>query len=323
MQNKDLTMKYRKALNLILYITIFLVLSLSGYQCATERIINDPLPDREVEVLPPSEEADPVVANPPRAFPEEPEDYDDEGCRHRSRLRNAYSAPSAKLDIDSSALVDYRLGRRGNFETDCARVFVKLNEAKYKSQKVYQGSLKLAYLGTCANGQYGICKSEMRTGYSAGDARYNRWTPRISRRNINRAEFHAIFEDTYGAYILKLEDVREKDLSDGSVQYIGAGEIYYKMFRIATAEEVRQNDRRGDCYNSGVYISQAHRSPPRPSARCWLTKLGPFSCRPQGDLLNSDSFDTPIDLARNNYNCFNHFGNFYGLDVEEAFNINL
>ena len=35
-------MKYRKALTILLFITSFIVLSLSGYQCATETTIKGP-----------------------------------------------------------------------------------------------------------------------------------------------------------------------------------------------------------------------------------------------------------------------------------------
>lgn len=316
----------RNTITILLFIASFVVLSLSGYQCATETRITDPEPTDTINPDPPP--SPPPISSTPATLPSTPEGYDEDSCRQRSRIRNAYSHASGKIDLDSSALNDFRLGKRGNFDTDCARLFVKLNGTTYNNDTVYQGSIKLAYLGTCSNGEYGICRSEMRTGYSSSDARFNTWsvgnryTKKPTERNVGRAKFHGIFEDTYGAYILKLEDIRERDLSDGEVIYVGAGELYYKMFRIGTPEDIRQTQRRGDCYNGGGYISQAHHSPPRPSVRCWLTKLGPFSCRPEGDLLSNDQL-SDINLRNENYKCFSHFGNFYGLDIEEAFNIKI
>ena len=315
-------MNYRNALKVFLFTTAFIALSLSGYQCATQKIGSDGTLERGIEPIDiPQDQPYPLYNDPVGdSLPQEPKNYTDENCRHRSQLRNTYSAPSAKLNLDSSALVDFRLGRRGNFETDCARVFVKMNGSKYNNTTVYQGSMNIAYVGTCTNGQTGICKSGMRTGYSISDARYNRWTAKVSPRNLDNVKFQAIFEDEHGAYILKIEDVRLRDLSDGIVKYIGAGEIYYKMFRIATSQDIHPTDQRGDCYNSGTYISQAHRVPPRAGKRCWLTGLGPYSCRPNGDILRTDPEESPINL-QGNYKCFNYLGDFYGLDIEEAFNI--
>ena len=105
------------------------------------------------------------------------------------RLREAFSAPTAKIDLDQSALTDFRLGRTGNFDTDCARIFVKMNEKKFESRTVYQGTMNIAYVGTCPNGKYGVCRSTMRTGYSTSDARYNKWNDgrrTVKRSNINR-----------------------------------------------------------------------------------------------------------------------------------------
>lgn len=317
-------MNTRKALTVLLFISSFVILSLSGYQCATETMTLDPSGDRGVEPLPPFDDTTPEASN-DNVFPPEPDNDSDESCDTvRCKLKNAFSGASAKIIVSDTTLTDYRLGRRGNFEPDYVRIFVKMNGSTYQDQTVYQGSLSLAYFGTCTDGRHGICRSTMRTGYSISDARYNKWTTKkATRGNLlnGDAKFHAIFEDSYGAYILKLVHVRERDLSDGFVQYIGAGEIYYKMFRIGTAEDIHRADRRGDCFNGGTYISQAHHAPPKPAKRCWLTKLGPFSCRPLGDLLNSDP-DRSINLE-GNYKCFNHFGTFYQLDIEEAFNINL
>ena len=145
--------------------------------------------------------------------------------------------------------------------------------------------------------------------------KYNRWsgsTWKADRNNTVHKKFHAIFEDEHSALILKIDDVRLKDLRDGDTAYFGAGEIYYKMFRVWTGDK---NDL---CYTKGTYVSLARQSLPRKN-RCWLLGTGPFSCRPNGALAPRAKV-TNINIT-GGLSCYSRLGVFFNLKLEGAFNV--
>ena len=320
-------MFYKKLPAFILFAVAFVLIILSGYQCST-RVVDD---TRQAGP------ALPINNNPAISYPNQQSplydnsyntytynnpyrgDEDDDSCPRRE-LRELYSGKAmGHFEFDSSSLREINLGRSANFNTKCGRIFLKMSKTGHEGRDVYEGSLNLVYIGTCHNGRHGTCRYEMRTGYSSSDARYNFWTNnRLSSRNIKKEKFHAIFEDSYGAYILKIEDIRAVDTSDGVVSYFGAGAIYYKMFKTATSSDVHNKDKRGDCYNNGVHVSQASHQPNRPSKRCWFVNTGPYSCRPEGDLLINDSSKS-INLNVSSYRCYSHLGSFSRIDLEDAF----
>lgn len=317
---------YKKLPSFILFTVAFIILILSGYQCST-RVINKPGPD--ILQSPDIQSARPYSESFSDSYPNDPDYYDDDDDRERcpnKELGDFYTNKAmGRIELEDSALVDLNLGRTLNAPAECGRLYLKLKEVEYKrdrGENFYQGTMNLVYRGTCHNGQFGICRYEMRTGYGSKDARYNRWDKRsITRRNVEDQEFHAIFENSLGAYILKLEDVREINIADGQIKYVGGGELYYKMFRAATSNDVHRKDRAGDCYNSGTYVRNASYAPNHPGKRCWFVNTGPYSCRPEGDLLIGQSKD--INLKTDDYKCFSFLGTFYNIDIEEAFSVEL
>ena len=343
-------MIYKKWPAFILFAVSFVVLSISGYQCSTrvtpttsnysdfykkfdnqtnsqnnsQSNTQENLAERYENFYRGNSNQNNSSQTNLKSTSAEDEEEPKTSCPRR-QLRNLAKNEGtyAMFDISSSSLQDFRLGRSANYDNACSRLYLDMNKAEYQDASVYEGSMSIVYVGTCLNGQYGICRSRTRTGYSTSDARYNKWTGsswEAGNNNKIDKKFHAIFEDDngYGAYILKLEDVRLVDIADGQVAYIGGGQIYFKMFRTATSGDVHRKDVAGDCYNNGTYISLAQRAPNRPSNRCWFLNTGPYNCRPQGDLLISAAFKD-VDIT-DDYKCYKKLGTFYYLDIEKAFN---
>ena len=313
-------MNPRQILKILLFVVSFVLISLSGYQCSTQVIREGGTyqpPNGPSNNLGGYPGATPTAVRGPEYHKNKIRDTDDgDNCRH-NKVRKAYSSTSAKMtNISNSGLTDYRFGKRANYDADCARVFVRLKSNKNKMG--YSGEMSFVYYGTCLNGQKGVCKgSEITTGYQPSDARFNGWSKGERDVSVLDNTFRAIFEDTYGAYILSIEHVKESDVRDGYIRYLGAGSIYLKMFKTATLTDINTNhNQAGDCYNTGTHVYHATTTPQRPSKVCWFIDTGPFSCRPDGDF-------TALNLHKNNYKCFTYLGDFFGLDIEEALNIEI
>ena len=320
-------MIYHKLPSAILFILAFVAIAISGFQCST-RVIGRgensiPLqPDRETyrDRDNDSEEDyyydDDYLGKLPKK--EEsvedrlPKEYEDERCSRKQLRELGYGSP-ANFEFDRSSLEDFLLGKSLNFDPVCARMYLDMS----KLGSVYKGKLSLALQTNTEIKTF----DGFNTGYSSSENRYNKWTGSSWREDkdnkVNR-EFHAIYEDEHSALILNLEDIRVRDVRDGQQGYIGAGELYYKMFRISTEYDVNKSNTKGSCYSRGAYISQAHTAPPRRN-RCWFITLGPYGCRPEGSLNPGDKF-TDINIKTSGYKCFSRLGRFWNLDIEEAFN---
>lgn len=305
-------MIYRKIPSLLLFIFASAVIISGGYQCATRvthegtEIIpivnggnNANLDDNDLNIN--DDDTD-------SRLPEEPDD----GCD-----RDQYSdfvkiyGEMGVLKFKTN-LEDYRLGREKNFGIKCPRIYLSMNRVSSDRPVKYRGQLAISYE---ADGEIRLQK--YKSGSGASENRYNSWSSgswRAVRGKVDK-EFQAIFENEHLAIILKMEDVRTVDLEDGVVAYKGAGKIYYKMFRIWSGNT---ND---VCYSEGTYVSQARRRPPKRN-RCWLITTGPFSCRPNGVLNPRESF-SDIDLTEESFNCYSHLGNFFNVNIEEAFNADI
>ncbi|MCY4321361.1 MAG: hypothetical protein OXC37_03015 [Bdellovibrionaceae bacterium] len=312
-------MAYKKLPSLFLFLLAFVAISLSGYQCATQQfpVGRDSLPldqnpgpysgnDTNDNYYPDDyfEDQDEIDNRLPREI--------DDGCS-RSQLRDLSNKAQANFEFNTSSLQDFRFGASENFEEVCARLYLDMS---HQQGSLYRGTLDLALQ---TNSRIFTFKG-FKSGFSSSDNRYNKWSRGSWRGDRNGKvdkEFHAIFEDEHSALILKLEDVRIRDIEDGEETYIGAGKIYYKMFRIATLEDTRS--REGSCFSSGTYVRNAHTPPTRRPDRCWLLTYGPFNCRPEGALDVRASFKD-IDITADDYRCFSELGEFWGLDIEEAFN---
>ena len=242
-----------------------------------------------------------------------PKEYEDSRCS-RGQLRDLRYGAMANFEFDRSSLEDFLLGQSLNFDPVCARLYLDMS----KMGSVYKGSLSLA-LQTSSNIK---TFPGFSSGYSSSDNRYNKWSGASSwkgnREDKVKKQFHAIYEDEHSAIILRLEDIRIREVRDGEIEYIGAGEVYYKMFRIATGYDVNKSNTKGSCYSRGTYISQAHTAPPKRN-RCWFTTIGPYNCRPNGSLNPKDKF-TDINIRTSSYKCFSRLGRFWNLSIEEAFN---
>ena len=323
-------MVYKKIPSLFLFLLAFTVITISGYQCATQKLPNG---RGSLPLEPPSANGH----NPPPAddylYPDDyfkkdrendsdprdrlPEEVTDSRCE-RSRLRNLstrYGA-IANFEFDRAALQDFKFGKRQNFDTVCARFYMDMSRLTYNNYPVYKGSIAMV-LQTSSQIQY---FEGFNSGHSSSDNRYNRWRGsswRGDKNNEVNKIFHAIYEDEHSAIIIKLEDVRIRDIGDGKIDYRGAGEVYYKMFRISIKKDVKNT--KGSCYSTGTYVKDAHTAPDNRNNRCWFITLGPYSCRPGGALNPKENF-TNINIATNSYKCFSRLGRFWNLDIEEAFN---
>ena len=238
-----------------------------------------------------------------------PSEPDDTCPRDQYRKLAQRHGELAVLRIDNSSLADYRLGASQNFDLNCARMYLDMNKLS-ASSNTYKGFLSIAY-----DDGKNIKLQRFRSGFSAEENKYNRWsgsTWKADRNNIVSKTFHTIFENKHTALILKMDNVRLKDVRDGDTAYFGAGEIYYKMFRVWTGDK---NDL---CYRKGTYVSLARQSLPRKN-RCWLLGVGPFSCRPNG-VLAPRAKVTNIDITRG-LSCYKRLGVFFNLNIEGAFNV--
>ena len=338
-------MVYKKWPALVLFAVAFIILSISGYQCAgpgSQGLLNNglqgpqgpnPYQDSSSNSGGPTlQGSDSNSEDPSLLASNSDPDSDDEprnNCPRKTlrRLEENEGTKATFKFFSNAALTEFRLGSTPNYDNACSRLYLDMHKTQYGNANVYEGSMSLVYVGTCANGQEGICRTRMTTGHGAEDARYNRWTAGTWSTSSNgvvnsKKKFHAIFEDTdgYGAYILKMDHFREVDVGDGVVGYRGWAELFFKMTRTATQSDVHRVDKAGDCYNTGTYISLAREIPNnRPSIRCWFVNTGPFHCRPNGDLLINASF-TNINITTNNYKCYRKLGTMYSIDVRKAFN---
>ena len=331
-------MVYKKWPALVLFVVAFIILTISGYQCSTPHNPNSTSADEQGDVQESQagsegENSRESRSSNSRAGDREARSSDsssgDIKCPRKALRRLAEREEMTKATFkfaSSSAITDFRLGLSPNYDNACSRIYLDMDPVEYGGATVFEGSMTLVYVGTCADGEEGICGTRMSTGYGAEDARYNRWTAGkwkiLADGSVSNKKFHAIFEDTegQGAYILRLDYFEEADIGDGVVGYRGFGEIYSKMFRTSTVSDVHRVDKAGDCYNTGTYISMASRIPNnRPSIRCWFVNTGPYHCRPNGDLLIHAPF-TNIDLTTEEYRCYRRLGTIDSIDVGRAFN---
>lgn len=301
---------YRKISTALLMIFSFLIIAVGGYQCSTrveqqgtrESIPIDELPLDDYYY----EEGYGDSDDGGQGFPEEPQD----GCSKDARASYRYLVGQAgwlaKFRFDDSSVEDYRLGARQNFDLSCARMYLNMNKLGSGSS-TYKGQLKILF----EEDGY-VKRQSFSSGSATGENKYNKWT---GGSLITGKRFHAIFEGKHTALILKLDDIRELDIEDGRTAYVGAGEIYYKMFRIWTG------DWDDVCYTKGVYVRDA---PQHTQAklgrndRCWLLGRGAFSCRPDGALRPRNQV-TDINIT-GNLRCYSRLGIFFGLNIKEAFN---
>lgn len=320
-------MIYRKLPAALLFLFSFVVIAIGGYQCATRGGDGSGGEGSREEFIFQQGESNGGGyrdANPPRydsdpdyhtggggdRLPQEPEN---ENCP-RSKYRDweqQYGA-MGNLRFRGSSLEDFRFGQRQNFDLNCERIFLSMN---HTSGRNYKGSLSLVY----AIGKT-VHRVTVTSGREDEDNKHNRWESRswrADRRDRVNNKFHAIFEDKHTAIILRLEDVREREVRDGEVAHLGAGEIYYKMFRYSTT--AGRNDK---CYQNGAYMKDMEGNFVRNKV-CWRNTVGPFSCLPDGAFFPRRGRipDMPnIDIT-GDLRCYNLLGEFFNVELEQAFNV--
>ncbi len=316
-------MIYRQLSASLLFLLSFAVLVLGGYQCATQNI---GAPGRTTIPIQPGGENgaygqgesgfyDPGPAHSPRSEDRPsrrnslPDDPGDKCARSQYRDLSKRYGEISSFKFDISSLEDYRMGVRQNFDLRCPRMYLSMSRYA-KSKKTYKGALAISF----EDGR-SIKVQKYTSGWTENENKYNKWLGSSWKPDkndkVNRS-FYAIFENNDNAIILRLEDIRVVDVRDGETAYWGAGELYYKMFRIYSGDT-------GDvCYSKGAYVSHAPSRPPK-RARCWLLGIGPFSCRPNG-VLPLKAAVTNIDITKS-LKCYNRLGEFFGLDIERAFNV--
>lgn len=297
---------YRKLLTALLMLFSFVIIALGGYQCST-RVSREEGTNKSIPI-------DPGRGDDGYYYPEGygesiyddefdlPEKSPDRCARNQYRELAEELGAMAVFKFDKSSLEDYRLGDRLNFDVRCPRMYLDMSSSS--SGSIYKGKLNISYEDSSH-----IQVDEFSSGFTERENKYNRWTGGAS---ITSKSFHAIFEHTDRAIILKLDDIREVDLRDGETAYIGAGEIYYKMFRKWASD---WND---VCNTKGTYIKNAGGDPIPRRDKCWLLSSGAFNCRPNG-ALHPRAQVTNIDIT-GRLRCYSRLGRFIGLNIEEAFN---
>lgn len=305
-------MIYKKLPSLLLFLFAFTIIAIGGYQCATKTTDRLTIPNTPPPNTPPPNTSIGDNEN----LPPEPDD----GCnrsKYRSIAENYNLGEVATFKFNRSSVEDYNLGQSQNFGLECARLYLRMDEIELDGRTRYKGQLSISY-------QEGndTLVDIYESGFSKEENKYNHWTRgswRPRRDKVNK-EFYAIFENTDRAIILKVEDVRVFDVTDGEESYRASGEVYYKMFR--WSRSAGKND---ECHNNGTYMKYARSQPPRNryGTQCWLRPVGPFSCLPHGALPVSDgkvpsvpTIDITGDLP-----CYNLLGNFFNLEIEEAFDV--
>ena len=315
-------MVYRKLPASLLFLLSFVIIVIGGYRCSTNVTYD---PQTGAHDFPIIENGEGPHSNDSPLYPDGygsdrgyennnnanlPPDPGDGCSREQYRKLAEKYGELGVFKFDRSSLEDYRLGTRINFDVRCPRIYVNMNKLGPSSSKIYKGMLGISY----EDGR-NIKVKRFRSGWTAEENQYNKWSGSswtANRHGEVNKQFHAIFEDEFGALILKLEDVRLRDIRDGEEAYFGSGEIYYKMFRIWTG------DKSDVCYSKGTYVSQARSQPTRKKI-CWILGTGPFSCRPNGALGPRASV-TKISLT-GDLKCYSRLGVFFGLNIEEAFNV--
>ena len=318
-------MIYRKFPAALLFLFGFVVITVGGYHCATQ--VTEGPPQR----LPDGVEEIPIDYNSGGGGSYYPEDYmrdiyndrqdrdryggrteDHEGkecsrSQYRDLARKYGEIASFKFDL--SNFEDFRLGQRTNYDPRCPRMYLSMNQ--HSSSSIYKGRLVISYETSR------IFVHGFTSGRTEVDNKHNKWssgswTPddddKVSKN------FYAIFESTDAAIILRLDDVRVRDVRDGEVAYLGAGDIYYKMFRYS--KTYGKNDK---CFSKDIYMRYFQGVLPKRNARCWLIPRGPFSCLPNGVVGARDRLPN-INIS-GSLNCYDRLGTFYNLDIEEAFNV--
>ena len=318
---------YRKILIVFMMVFSFLVISLGGYRCAT-KITHDARQNESRQTLPIDNGGDTSGGSDGFEIPDYDEaDYlyeegygrDPNRRRSSNSNRNQGSGGSAcagssgfykgladkngamgGFSFNDASLKDILFGRNLNYGGKCGRIYLDMSRGS--GSRAYSGRLAL----TVEDGD-GYIPFYFISG-DGDENRYNRWTTASS---IFDRKFYAIFEDDHSAVILRLIEILEVDVGDGFTAFVGAGELYYKMFRIW----VGGND---PCYTRGTYVKFAPQKPNQ-DKRCWLAVTGAFSCRPDGELGPGASWQE-IDIT-GNLRCYKQLGRFYNLKLKEAFNV--
>ena len=344
---------YQRFLASLLFVFSFIVIALGGYQCAQQPLgpstNSSPTPSggatntgknaqEQVPIPSPSSSLDlDTSVDSSSSLPQAPDK--DEGCsakRDQYRDMAKRYGEMALFEFENEQVIkDYRLGAKSNFGVQCARLFLDMKAVydpkkdtkskKVSKTKLYGGTLRLSY--EVDGRTIDVVK------YSAGDSIQeninNRWdiesswVPNVDNQ-VNKKEFHAIFESEHSAVILSLTNVRTRDVGDGLRAYMGGGALFYKMFRCV-------NSLTSKCHNEGMYIAHSRADQcdyPRKKP-CWQKTAGGFSCLPNGvlPLVNVGSQVREAALPRlniaseNGRSCYKTLGYFGRLDLEEAFHV--
>lgn len=243
-----------------------------------------------------------------------PPENDGRALCHREEFKKIASqvnARAAYFDPVVSNVTDYFAGQRLDFDPKCSRIFLTMSKT---NSGTYSGNLytvfQLNSLGPDGKPQFK--GKELTSGHTPDHNQYNEWVG---------LKFYAIFEHKNrnspvpdGAVILHLTDVRPSVIGDGEHVSLGAGQLYYKMFRgTVNPDDV--------CFSEGTHMRYRIQSGNPPAKRniCWLFPTGPWSCRPQG-VLKPRAPLTKIDITRN-LTCYNNLGTFFGLIIQDTFNV--
>lgn len=321
---------YNKLISAGLFVLAFLLIVFGGYQCATRVDTGGPSGERATDPFSPLE-------GDGRPYGDDEGSYSGEDGSSRSTDRVTLSSRAegrcqrydgfgarAKFEFTNRAtLEDFMRGEKVNNSlnniNNCARLYLDMGlTSNFNNHNRYGGPLHLTFQDD--KGNIIAYEAEFDSGSSQEETQYNywrgdSWDPN-SRGKVTQ-NFYAIFEGEHAAVILKLVDVRVADVGDGRVIYVGAGELWYKMFRTFTEDS-------DVCHSNGLYLEgtpvSGHR---KRHKKCWMKDVyngnqGPFVCFPGG----VRSLENGRIKIRESLRCYNRLGRFSHLNIEEAFNVN-
>ena len=326
-------MIYNRIVAFLLFTFSFVVISLVGFQCSTNwglfgpGVSVDPnTGNQTINTGELTSNFDDVSSNSSSSLTNE--DIDDYGANCNAALINNYRdtrSPGAIANIkyhNTGVLNDLGEGASAS-GAHCGKMFLSLS----KSGNTYGGTVTFTYQrNTVSGGQ--LSKSITARNFETdshlnGWRRGGRFPEADGEQQTSFNTFHAIFEGlrttlqskppVMGAVILHIINVKRVHVSDTDVRFLGAGNVFYKMFKTYNP------DKEDPCYNQGRYVRLAGDPINRPAEKCWNISSAvlekPYGCRPQG-------LDVAPDIRVGaTFNCYKALGKFAGLDIEKAFGV--
>jgi len=236
--------------------------------------------------------------------------------RIRSREgRFGVSAPV--MNINHDTLRDFRLGKSFHSrDIKNARIYVDIEKTE-GGKHYYQGEVTFSYNDSGAGK---VPYTEFSSG-QGDSAKYNVWFSKNG-QNI----FHGFFQENEGSLVLVVDRqtrvLQNPDNSNNlNPENLRGGSIWIMMFR-TTFRGATSCSNRNQYYVSDYNKRLGYGVERLPSVnqlpvKCWFKTIGPYDCRTWRVGRGVDTFRA----IEPDGNCYTKLGDFEGLDITEAFNV--